>query len=80
MMPGYEATLAHTRLRDQPPEDVGWVRTVLSAPGLARGLVHAIPRLAPEVYPPEAMPGLTALARVLGGLPAEASRVAAVAE
>jgi len=73
MMPAYQATLAHTRLRDQAPEQVAWTRTVLCSPRLTRALAHALPGLLPSVLPPEAMAGLAGLARAFATAAPEAA-------
>jgi flavin-dependent dehydrogenase len=62
----YRSTLAHTRLRDQSPEEMAWVRAVLCSPGLTRVFAHALPALLPQAFPPEAMPQLSGIARVFG--------------
>ncbi len=73
MMPAYESTVAHTRLRDQPPEDVAWLRTLLSSPVLLRVLAHAVPRLVAQVYPAQAIPRLTGIAQLFSAAPAPAA-------
>jgi flavin-dependent dehydrogenase len=66
MLPTYQATLAHTRLRDQSPEDVAWIKAVLVSPGLTRAFAHAMPALMPHAFPEGAMPQLAGFARMFG--------------
>jgi flavin-dependent dehydrogenase len=75
MMPGYQATLAHTRLRDQPSCDVGWIRAVICNPGTLRDFAQAMPALAAQVFPPEALPRVAGLAALFDTAPPPAATV-----
>jgi flavin-dependent dehydrogenase len=66
MLPGYQATLANTSLRDRGPEDVAWLKALLLSPGVMRAFTHAVPGLIPLAFPPEAMPRIAGLARMFG--------------
>lgn len=65
-LPTYQATLAHTRMRDQGPEDVAWIKAVLCSPGLVRGFVHSMPALLGHAFPEGAKAQVTAVARMFG--------------
>jgi flavin-dependent dehydrogenase len=67
LMPGYQATLNHTRMRDMAPEDVAWVQAVLSLPGLLRVFAHAVPRVVPDVFPEAMLPRLEGMAKLFVG-------------
>ncbi|MDR0360830.1 MAG: NAD(P)/FAD-dependent oxidoreductase [bacterium] len=66
MLPGYQATLAHTRMRDQGPEDVAWIKAVMCNPGLVRAFGHAMPGLLQHAFPDGAKAQVTAVARMFG--------------
>lgn len=66
MLPTYQATLAHTKMRDQSAEEVAWIKAVLVSPGLTRALAHAMPGLLPQAFPEGAMRQVAGLARMFG--------------
>jgi flavin-dependent dehydrogenase len=74
MMPAYQATLAHTRLRDQSPDEAAWIRAAMCSPILLRIFAHAMPQLVAQVYPPAVMKRIHGLARAFTP-PAEAAAI-----
>lgn len=65
LMPSYQATVSYTQAPETVPESVAWLRSALSAPGMARTIANALPALlgstetlpAPFVKRLEAMAG-----------------------
>lgn len=66
LMPLYEETLRHVELRDQAPRDAAWTKAMLCSPVWLRMLSHALPRLAPQVFPPGALARPAEVAHLFG--------------
>ena len=75
MLPIYQTTLAHTRMRDQGPEDVAWIKAVMCNPGLVRAFGHAMPGLLQHAFPDGARAQVTAVARMFGAAEQEPEAV-----
>jgi flavin-dependent dehydrogenase len=62
--PGYQATLATTRMRDPDTEQASWIKAICGSPGAARTLAHQMPTMASQIYPPGLVKTLGAIAKM----------------